>query len=498
MRNNFTFLKEGLRQFRRNLFQILSPELLISDFRMEKSRIVLPVWSESKLAWQKVSLTLAVRRNRIGKTSMAVMLTAIILIAAAVPRVAYQVVINDEMIGTVQSPEIGQKLVNEVLAESGISSIYTLVTDPAVSYYPVMQRESYSTKDELKTALSENVTIKALASVIYVEDKAKIALASASDVNQVLDNVRLYYTSGSAEVETLQAQFSDALSVHRETVDLADVKSINEATNLLVSGSERREIVTVNSGDTIWDIALAQSVSVDELLANNPNAASMKPGDQLVITQAEPMIGVVTNETVREEISLAYGMETRYSDDMYVTESQVLTVGSYGLKVAEYAVTRQNGIEVTRVSLGETMVSQPVTQVVLKGTQIPYGVGTGIFILPLRGTVTAGYGWYEYGYHRGMDISTSNNATIVAADSGIVSDIGYDYFGLGNCITIRHNNGYTTRYGHLSSFLVSYGESVRQGDAIGIEGNSGYSFGTHLHFEVLVNGVCVDPWPYLP
>ncbi|MCE5196989.1 MAG: peptidoglycan DD-metalloendopeptidase family protein [Negativicutes bacterium] len=465
---------------------------------MERSRIVLPVWNESKLAWQKVSNTLAVRRSRIGKTMMAVLLTMVILIGAAIPRTAYQVMIGQEVIGTVQSPEIGQKLVSEVLAESGISSSYSLVADPAVSYYPVMQRESFSTNNELKAALSQKMTIKALASVIFVEDRAKIALASAADVNQVLDNVRLYYTSGSGEVETLQAQFSDTVTVHRETVDLAEVKTVNEATNLLVSGSIRSEVVTVNSGDTIWDIAMAQSVSVDELLANNPNAATLKPGDQLVINQAEPMVGVVTNETVREEISLPYTTETRYSDAMYVTESQVLTAGSYGLKVAEYAITRQNGIEVTRVSLGETIVSQPVTQVVLKGTQIPYGVGTGTFIWPLWGSVTAGYGWYEYGYHRGMDISTGNYATIVAADSGVVTDIGYDYFGLGNYITINHNNGYMTRYGHLSSFLVSYGQSVRQGDAIGIEGNTGYSFGTHLHFEILVNGVRVNPWPYLP
>lgn len=494
----YQIFKEGLRQLRRTLDHLLSPELVFMERKLEKLRPVTPIWNRQRLTWQKFRYSNHPNQKRLVKTGAAVLLAALLMGAAAFPRVVYQVSIDDTIIGTVKKTETVRDMVKEYLTETEKGLPYTLVVEPAVQIVPVKQKESLTKLSDLKQGLYQSLNVKAQASVIYVGDKAAIALATAADVNQVLDNVKLYYVDNKSCLETLQASFSDDLIVRREIVDLAEIKNIDQATSLLVAGSERRQVVTVEAGDTLWDIAMSQSISIDELLAHNPEAASLKPGDQLVISQAVPLVGVITNETTREDIVIPYDTEIRYSDSMYVTEIEELTAGSDGLKVEEFAITRQNGDEVSRISLGVNMVKEPTTRVIIKGTQMPYGVGTGEFAWPLWGTVTAWYGWYEYGYHRGIDISTGGYGIITAADSGVVVDIGYDYFGLGYFITIDHNNGYQTKYGHLNSFLVSYGEAVRKGDAIGYEGNTGYSFGNHLHFEVLVNGVRVNPANYLP
>jgi murein DD-endopeptidase MepM/ murein hydrolase activator NlpD len=493
------FLKEGFRQLRRALDHILSPELAIMERKLEKKRIATPVWNQQKLAWQKMRYSYYARQSRITKTTVAILLTTFLMAGAAFPRMAYKVMIDDLCIGTVRSTNTAQKIIDKHLAEKGENLSYKLVVDPAVSYYPVRQTESLTSIQQLRSDLLNAVTVKAQASVIHIADKATIALAGSTEVNQVLDNVKLFYTGNRPGLETLQAQFSEELTVRREVVDLDQIKTIDQATAIMVSGSERKQVVTINAGDTLWDIAMSQSISIDELLAKNPEAAALKPGDQLVITQAEPLVGVVTNETTREEFVIPYETETRYSDTMYVTEVQELVSGQNGLKIEEFAITRQNGDEVSRASLGISLLQEPIARVIVKGTQLPYGVGTGTFIWPMYGNVTAWYGWYEYGYHRGVDIASGySRGTVMAADSGVVVDIGYDYFGLGNFITIDHNNGYITRYGHLSSFLVSYGQAVRQGDAIAVEGNTGYSFGNHLHFEIHVNGSRVNPYYYLP
>jgi murein DD-endopeptidase MepM/ murein hydrolase activator NlpD len=495
----YNFLKEGFRQLRRSFDHLLSPELAIMERKLEKKRIATPVWNQQKLAWQKMRYSYYARQSRVTKTVVAVLLTSVLMVGAAFPRMVYQVMVNDQCIGTVRSTETVQKIVDAYLAEKGENLPYALVVDPAVSYFPVRQTESLTSVQQLQTDLLHAVTVKAQASVIHIADKATVALAGSAEVNQVLDNVKLFYTGNQPGLETLQAQFSEELVVRREVVDLEEIKTIDEATAIMVSGSERREVVTIEAGDTLWDIAMSQSISLDELLEKNPNASSLQPGDQLVITQAEPLVGVVTNETTREEIVIPYETETRYSDTMYVTEVEELVAGQNGFKIEEFAITRQNGEEVSRASLGISLIQEPVTRVILKGTQLPYGVGTGTFIWPMYGNVTAWWGWYEYGYHRGIDIASGyGRGTVMAADSGVVVGIGYDYFGLGNYITIDHNNGYVTKYAHLSSFLVSYGQAVRQGDAIGIEGNTGYSFGNHLHFEVHVNGTRVNPYYYLP
>ncbi len=64
-------------------------------------------------------------------------------------------------------------------------------------------------------------------------------------------------------------------------------------------------------------------------------------------------------------------------------------------------------------------------------------------------------------------------------------------------VVLRHGDGFTTRYGHLSAFTVAAGDTVAAGQVIGLSGNTGYSTGPHLHFEIRVDGVPVDPLPYL-
>jgi murein DD-endopeptidase MepM/ murein hydrolase activator NlpD len=68
--------------------------------------------------------------------------------------------------------------------------------------------------------------------------------------------------------------------------------------------------------------------------------------------------------------------------------------------------------------------------------------------------------------------------------------------GYGNAIVIQHGNGFETVYGHASQLLVKAGQQVKAGDIIGRVGNTGHSFGSHLHLEIHVNGVATDPLPW--
>lgn len=125
--------------------------------------------------------------------------------------------------------------------------------------------------------------------------------------------------------------------------------------------------------------------------------------------------------------------------------------------------------------------------------------GTGSFCWPVpssyRISSTFKYRWGRQ--HTGIDIDGygQDGYPIVAADSGTVILASY-YGGYGNCVIIDHGNGYMTLYGHMSGFAVSNGSSVSQGDTIGYLGNTGNSFGTHCHFEVIQNGTQIDPLPY--
>ena len=95
--------------------------------------------------------------------------------------------------------------------------------------------------------------------------------------------------------------------------------------------------------------------------------------------------------------------------------------------------------------------------------------------------------------HNGLDIKVQTGDTIYAAFDGKVRVTSYQRRGYGHYVVIRHNNGIETLYAHLSKKLVEANDNVKAGDPIGLGGNTGRSSGSHLHFETILMGKCLDP-----
>ncbi len=125
-------------------------------------------------------------------------------------------------------------------------------------------------------------------------------------------------------------------------------------------------------------------------------------------------------------------------------------------------------------------------------------------IWPTTGVITSDFGirvdpvYGGQSYHEGIDIADDYGTQVVATAAGTVTFAGPTDGGYGNLVEIDHGNGIVTRYGHNSVVLVSPGQQVRQGDVISLMGSTGKSTGSHLHYEVDVNGTPVDPIVFLP
>jgi len=98
----------------------------------------------------------------------------------------------------------------------------------------------------------------------------------------------------------------------------------------------------------------------------------------------------------------------------------------------------------------------------------------------------------ELSMHSGIDFAGSEGEAVDAVAAGVVTWAG-DRSGYGNLVEIDHGNGYATRYGHNETILVHVGEVVKKGEVIALMGSTGRSTGPHVHFEVLYNGVAIDP-----
>ena len=134
------------------------------------------------------------------------------------------------------------------------------------------------------------------------------------------------------------------------------------------------------------------------------------------------------------------------------------------------------------------------------------GSNSGVdgYIWPTNSTrvVTSPYGerwcpFHGYESHNGADIDAARGSAVLAAKSGRVIQAGWNG-GYGISVMIAHDDGITTLYGHMDGCSVSVGQTVSQGETIGICGNTGNSSGAHIHYTMYKNGGTIDPLPYLP
>ena len=157
--------------------------------------------------------------------------------------------------------------------------------------------------------------------------------------------------------------------------------------------------------------------------------------------------------------------------------------------------TEQNSMESAALGMAEqtdllnkqkATLEKLIAEEQKKGTNItPIDAG-GMFMVPAVGTYTSGYGSRWGSTHYGVDIANKTSVPILAAASGVVLSSYYSS-SYGNCVFLSHYiNGkvYTTVYAHMSSRAVSGGQTVSRGQTLGMMGNTGRSFGQHLHFEI--------------
>lgn len=130
--------------------------------------------------------------------------------------------------------------------------------------------------------------------------------------------------------------------------------------------------------------------------------------------------------------------------------------------------------------------------------------GSELFANPLpNGTITSTFGWRDFNggsFHRGLDLAAPEGTPYYAAEAGTVIFATYDggyNGGAGNWVVIVHGNGLISKYMHSSAVHVKVGDRVERGQNIGAVGNTGDSYGAHLHFQVEYNGVAVDPTAFL-
>ncbi len=301
-------------------------------------------------------------------------------------------------------------------------------------------------------------------------------------------------------IENVYIQNEQMITKEKIPVDEKIYTSEDELSKYLLFGTtEEQEKYTVQEGDTIEEISFANKISPEEFLIANPSFTSANdllfPGEVVNLGILQPQLNIVEETHVVERQTIGYN--TVYEDDpnQYSGQEQVKQEGQEGIQLVTQKIKIVNG-EKTNVVTIETKEEKPsVDRIIVRGTkqrnvgggiddgvEVPVEIGTWVWptISPYQITSPFSYRWGKL--HEAVDISGCGyGSPIKAANNGIIVYSGYNGTN-GNFIYIKHSNGQYTEYAHMATRYKKAGDIVYAGDVIGTMGQTGYAFGTHLHF----------------
>lgn len=270
----------------------------------------------------------------------------------------------------------------------------------------------------------------------------------------------------------------------------AAVSDVNPAETVENTGGRT---YTVKMGDTLSEIAVNYSVTVDGLVAAN----GLSRSDRIYI-------GQTLNIPEAGATARPYPAQAAVSHRVKSGETLSEIALRYGVNVHSLAVA--NGIEnPARIYIG-MILSIPSAQTgsnSVRYASVGEGVcsdvelsqtGTGYFVRPTRGYIVT---QRFLPWHAGIDLAADTGTDVYASDGGTVVFSGWNSAGYGYLVILDHNNGWRSYYAHLSRIDVGCNQWIPRGSIIGEIGSTGNSTGPHLHFEILRFGISVNPEGYI-
>lgn len=467
-------------------------------------------WAEkTKIFWREKGRPFAHQLLTFGREHpipplMYLALSACIGIAAVVVNVydvSYVVNMDGTDIGVVSETAVFERAVESVEARATRILGHDYAVDGEVTYTRALtERDDFATGGELETYLFNQIGEIMMGFDLKVDG---VVIGSADDkavLQELLDSIAAPYLNEN----TIEYGFVENVVIANNYITSDSNMDLDAMYATLTANTTGETTYTVVKGDTYSEIAYDNDMSLDELMALNPESSldRLMIGDVLNVKKIIPYLSVYTVENVTYNAPIECPVEYVDDSSMYQGNSKVVTQGVEGEALVNADIMYVNGYESERTILTSETLSEPTTTVIARGTAPrPKTASTGTYIWPCSGTITSNYGYRtifgSYSFHSGIDIAVPYGTSIRASDGGKVTYSGWKNGGFGYLVVITHDNGTQTYYAHNSSLCVSVGERVYQGQVIAKAGSTGLSTGNHCHFGVKVNGSWQNPYNYL-
>lgn len=292
------------------------------------------------------------------------------------------------------------------------------------------------------------------------------------------------------ELEVIRVRLRRALNILRDRLVAIYMSGTPDIASIVLAASDYGDMVSV--AEYAEQIQRSDEVVVDRVRTLREDAENLVE----IRRDAKSTIEAARDQIAAEENRLEVTRTALESREGALVAAR--TNRQSTLEGVQGGIHKYEDIAADLRAKIEKEVAEATTSAALPTGPEPAPSDAG-FIWPVEGTFTSPFGARWGSMHEGIDIAAPGGTPIRAAASGtvVLMQSEAESGGYGNYTCVDHGGGLATCYAHQSGFATSTGATVSQGDVIGYVGNTGHSFGDHLHFEVRIDGAAVDPMGYL-
>jgi murein DD-endopeptidase MepM/ murein hydrolase activator NlpD len=444
---------------------------------------------------------------------IAMIITSVVILPAtarAQYSTGYEVFLCGKSVGIVDDPKAVDSFLEKTRQE--LTTAYGMKTTDQleIEYKPVETSSKHiCPADSFNNLIKDNIDVKIMAPIIYVNDWPAAVVKTFEEAEWVLAKAKEPYENPTKGALYTDIEFVEEVRIEEGPADYKQIVDRETALhNLTIGPGVEDKWHIVVTGESLSRIAKKERVKVSDIRIANPSVSStdsIYPGDKLRVVVPRNSISIKFKEVIDRVQEKPFEIQIIKDDTKFSTEKTIIQQGKVGESRVKAEITYVNGIEVDFHIQEEHVLSQPVTQIIKKGTKkvpreltlavegrMPFPIEKGKYRIsspfgprkaPTKGAST---------FHKGIDLAAPKGTPIYASQAGKVTYSGTNG-GYGLFVKIRHDGGVETRYGHCSQLLVKKGKYVKKGQLIALVGSTGVSSGNHVHFEIRINGHAVDP-----
>ncbi|MFA7467977.1 MAG: G5 domain-containing protein, partial [Desulfotomaculaceae bacterium] len=319
---------------------------------------------------KKLSSSMALGRTLLGSRPglkiVLLLLVPVVAVLAMFSQAGCAIVVGQEIVAVASDRGDAEAIVQDYITWLEQNSELPVSINEEIKYHTAWRLQT-DNRAEIRRQLAQKLDYHFGATGIYVDGNLVASVRDKVAGEQVINELLAVYSNGGI----WDVDFKQNVEIKPTQVVADKLMDVEKTVEYFRFGGKGVRTYQVKNGDTLWDIASAVQLPVDELVLSNPDLQpdTLQVGQEIKISRSTPLVDVITTYTDTRQEEILYRVQEKVDDNLFLGERKVVQSGKPGQREVEYQITLENGMEINKEEFKEKIIEEPVHQVVAKGTR---------------------------------------------------------------------------------------------------------------------------------